>query len=208
MQPSLAILIDADNITASSAPAVFAHAATLGRPIIRRIFGRPTVIAGWIDAARTELYEFRPQPSVATAKNGTDIALAVDAMDILYSNAPEAYCIVSNDRDFVPLAIRLRGSGRNVHAVCRRADTRYAMAFDSVLELDARHSSPIVDAFRKIAAGRGPELTLGEAGKLLRQHLPGVIPTSGKAPLRRALENTGRFSFSGTGAGIRVRLIA
>lgn len=207
MQQRLAVLIDAENIAASCAPATLAQVARVGTPIIKRLYGRPSVIPAWAEATQEQLYECRPQPPVATAKNGTDIALAIDAMDILHAGIVQAFCIVSNDRDFVPLAIRLRASGKPAHAVCLRADHRYAKAFDSVFEMEAHH--PIVEAFRKIVVVGGQEMSLSEAGKLLRQVAPpGVIPPPGTGGLRTALEATGQFVFSGTGSAVRVKLRA
>ena len=202
----LAILIDADNIGASSADAVFAHAATLGTPSIKRAYGKPSAIGSWGEAAASALCELRPVGHESAAKNGTDIALAVDAMDILHERIVDGFVIVSNDRDFIPLASRLRASGKTVHAVCRRGDRRVFQAFDTVFELEPLQvEHPLVAAFRKVAGDRG-NLSLAEAGKLLRQHAPKLIPTSGKSPLRRSLEQTGRFDFDGSGSAIRVRL--
>lgn len=205
----LAVLIDADNIAASFAPTIFARTSELGSVMVKRAYGKPAAMTDWEEAARAELYEMRLQVNVGPARNGTDIALAIDAMDILFGGTVDGFCIVSNDRDFVPLAIRLRAAGKQVHAICRSGDERYGKAFDSVIELAPPTTAhPIVDAFRQITSGLTPELSLSEAGKLLREHLPGVIPTTGKAPLRKALEQTGKFSFSGTGGAVRVRLIA
>lgn len=206
--PRIAVLIDADNISAKHAHQIFSQAATLGTPVIRRIFGRPSAMVDWQEAARAAVCETRGLLPGRSAKNGTDIALAVDAMDILHAGGLQAFCIVSNDRDFMPLANRLRAAGRPVHAICKQGDPWMAKAFDSVFELEpARKESPIVDAFCQLTADRGHEMSLGEAGKLLRKHLPGVIPTSGKAPLRKALESTGRFALSGNGSAIRVKLV-
>lgn len=200
----IAVLIDADNISASHAPKVFPHAAKLGTAVIRRLYGRPSSITAWEAVARDEFCEMRPLANLGPAKNGTDIALAVDAMDIFHEGVVGAFCIVSNDRDFVPLARRLRAAGKGVHAICLRSDERYLKVFDSVLDLEAS----IVGAFRAIIKGRGPELSLSEAGKLLREHSPGLIPTSGKASLRKALEASGAFELIGSGPGTRVRLLA
>lgn len=201
----VAVLIDADNIPASHASRVFATASSLGTVSVRRAYGKASAARDWLEAASDALCEMRIQASVGQSKNGTDIALAVDAMDILYNHAPDAFCIVSNDRDFVPLANRLRTAGKLVHSICRLADERYRKAFDSVVELEPPH--PIVTAFREITKGGPKELSMTEAGKLLRRHAPGLIPTAGKAPLRKTLEATGRFEFPGSGPSLRVRLV-
>jgi hypothetical protein len=207
----VAVLIDADNIPASHAPKVFSTAASLGTLTVRRAYGKAGAARDWADAASDTLCEIRVQPNVGPAKNGADIALAIDAMDILHSRAVDGFCIVSNDRDFLPLASRLRAAGKIVHAICRVADDRYKKAFDLVIELEPIESidlvDPVVDAFRQITATGQGELSLATAGALLRKHLPGVIPVGGKA-LRRTLESSGQFVISGTGAGMRVRLVA
>lgn len=203
----VAVLIDADNIAASHAPQVFASAASLGVVTVRRAYGKGSAARDWADAANDALCEIRVQAHVGPAKNGTDIALAVDAMDILHTQAVDIFCIVSNDRDFVPLANRLRAAGKLVHSICKLADERHKKAFDSVVELEPP-PHPIVTAFREITAGRSPEISLGEAGKLLRERLPNAIPTAGKAPLKKALEATGMFEFSGSGPSLRVKLVA
>jgi hypothetical protein len=200
----LAVFIDADNMAAALAPRIFEHLSKLGRPAILRAFGGPSAMADWETAGRVALCEMRLQNNVAAGKNGTDIAMALDAMDVLHSNGADTFCIVSNDRDFVPLAVRLRASVKRVHAICKHADDRYRKAFDEVIELD-QADHPYVAAFRQIADGR-PDLSLSEVGVVLRQLFRDEIPTGGKAPLRRSLEATGKFDLFGTGPAIRVRL--
>ena len=204
----IAVLIDAENIAVQHAAAIAARVAALGDPHIVRLFGDFTEqrLAGWLDVARANGYQPVLQLSGGKARNSTDIALVIDAMDILHSTVTDAFCLVSDDRDFLPLATRLRAAGKRVHVICKSSDARLGSVCSSVHELAPRlPEPPIVAAFRKIAAGRA-EMGLSEAGKLLREHLPGVIPTSGKSPLRKSLEATGRFAFDGTGSAIRVRL--
>jgi len=204
VQPQLAVLIDGDNIAANAAGMIFAHVTELGRPIIKRIYGKAGALNPWTEPAHEHLYELRPLASVTPSKNGTDIALTIEAMDLLYAGAIQAFCLVSNDRDFVPLAIRLRAAGKSVHAICRQSDQQFSKAFDSVLELERR--DPIVEAFRKIAGEN--ELGLSEAGKLLRDSsASALIPAAGKGRLRKVLEATGHFAFSGAGPATRVKLV-
>ncbi|MEQ1769086.1 MAG: NYN domain-containing protein [Devosia sp.] len=213
-------MIDADNISADLAPAVFQRIAVLGTPVVRRLYGNPISVAGWDSAARDEVYEHRPQVSVTSAKNGADIALAVGAMDILHAGWVDAFCIVSNDRDFVPLAVRLRASRVLVHSICTKADDRLLKVFDTLFEATPKAISPpvkpskpvklinpVVAAFLKIASADKREFSLTEAGKLLREVAPPhIIPPPGKGKLRKTLEKTEQFVFTGTGTSTRVRL--
>ena len=41
-------------------------------------------------------------------KNATDMAMVIDAMDILYSGKVDGFCLVTSDSDFTKLAMRLR----------------------------------------------------------------------------------------------------
>ena len=141
--------------------------------------------------------------AAANGKNGADIALAVDAMDLVHGRWVDAFCIVSNDRDFVPLGLRLRAARVGVHVICRQTDPRHALAFDSALALES--PSRLLAAFRQVVGNR-PDLSLAEAGTLLRAHGPDLFPAKGKAPLRKALEADGGFVLSGSGSKMRVRL--
>lgn len=207
----IAVLIDAENIAVRHAEAIAKRVNALGDPHIVRLFGDFTEVrmSGWLDVARVNGYQPVLQFSGGKALNSADIALAINAMDILHSGATDAFCLVSDDRDFMPLATRLRAAGKRVYAICRRPG-RLGNVCSEVFALDPdeppHQELPIVHAFRQITAGRDGEITLGEAGTLLRQHLPGVIPKSGKAPLRKALEAAGRFELVGSGPAMRVRL--
>lgn len=206
MQPRLAVLIDADNISPTFAPAIFSRVAELGVAAVRRLYGRPSAIMSWEKAATDEVYELRPQLGITSAKNGTDIALAIGAMDILHEGLADAFCIVSNDRDFVPLAIRLRAVNRQVHAICTKSDERLLRAFDTVFDLTP--TSSILAAFHRIVADtKKHEFGLAEAGTLLRRYdRSGVLPPPGKGKLRKVLEDTGHFEFPGDGPVTRLRL--
>ena len=54
------------------------------------------------------------QYGYTTGKNATDSAMIIDAMDLLYSEKVNGFCLVSSDSDFTRLATRLREAGMNV----------------------------------------------------------------------------------------------
>jgi uncharacterized protein (TIGR00288 family) len=56
----------------------------------------------------------RPMVNLSAGKNCTDIALAVDAMDLVISERPHEVVLVSSDSDFAPLVLRLREKGCRV----------------------------------------------------------------------------------------------
>ena len=64
------------------------------------------------------LHEHAIQPEqhfdLVKGKNATDMALLIDAMDILYTKDVDIFCLVSSDCDFTPLVLRLRADGKQV----------------------------------------------------------------------------------------------
>lgn len=115
-QLKLAVLIDADNTQASIVEGLLAEIAKYGVASVKRIYGdwTSTNLRSWKD----KLLEFAVQPvqqfSYTTGKNSTDSAMIIDAMDLLYTENLDGFCIVSSDSDFTRLAARLREDGKLV----------------------------------------------------------------------------------------------
>ena len=68
----------------------------------------------WQEVAQHYGLEQRHHGQTTPGKNATDIALVIDAMDILYSSAIEHFCLVASDSDYTPLVLRLRSAGCQV----------------------------------------------------------------------------------------------
>ena len=109
----LAVLIDAENASARHARAVFEAARRLGEATVRRIYGDFSNgrLASWNAAIRTWSIVPCHQPSHVRGKNAADIALAVDAMDLMYRERLDGVALMSSDSDFTRLAQRLREGG-------------------------------------------------------------------------------------------------
>lgn len=113
----LAVLIDADNISHQIADALFEEVAKIGEAAVRRIYGdfsKPQ-LAGW--AKTLPNHAIIPSQNFAntTGKNATDIALVIDAMDLVHSGRFDGFCLVSSDSDFTRLASRIREQGLHVY---------------------------------------------------------------------------------------------
>ena len=104
-----AVLIDADNISSRYAAAIFEELETYGVSTYRRIYGNWSRGNGWSEELLLE-HSIMPvqQFSYTTGKNATDMAMVIDAMDILYKNKVQGFCLVTSDSDFTRLAMRLR----------------------------------------------------------------------------------------------------
>lgn len=112
----IAVLIDADNVSDRYIKYIIDEISNHGTPTYKRIYGDWTKpqLASWKNVLLN--YSITPiqQYSYTTGKNATDSALIIDAMDILYSNNVDGFCIVSSDSDFTRLAARLREAGMYV----------------------------------------------------------------------------------------------
>lgn len=105
----MAVLIDADNISAGYAAAIFDELDQYGYATCRRIYGNWSQNNSW---KRDILLEYSIMPvqqfDYTTGKNSTDMAMVIDAMDLLYKDAVDGFCLVTSDCDFTRLAMRLR----------------------------------------------------------------------------------------------------
>lgn len=112
----IAVFIDAENIPANYARALFAEIAKRGEISFCRAYGdfNAERMKAWV----AKLKEFKisafQQDSVTDYKNAADIALVIGAMDIIHSGNYERFYIVSNDGDFTPLAKRIKTAGYDV----------------------------------------------------------------------------------------------
>jgi uncharacterized LabA/DUF88 family protein len=118
----LAVLIDADNASASHAAAILEELARYGIPTVKRAYGDWTTqnLVRWKDELHRHAIQPVQQFAYTTGKNSTDSALIIDAMDLLYSGNLDAFAIVSSDSDFTRLATRIRESGKTVYGLGRR----------------------------------------------------------------------------------------
>jgi uncharacterized protein (TIGR00288 family) len=118
----LALLIDADNAQADLLPEMIDAVSKFGTITIRRIYGdwsEPNLVV-W--KALMQRYALHPEQqfSYVKGKNATDIALIIDAMDLLHTANVEGFCIVSSDSDYTPLVMRIREKGKFVLGVGRK----------------------------------------------------------------------------------------
>ena len=114
--PRIALLIDADNAPASKIDLVFSRLEFLGTIRVRRAYGnwKKDHLQGWAKILHKHAIVPIQQFDYVTGKNATDIALAIDAMDLLQTMRPEIFGIVAGDSDYTPLVVRLIASGAQV----------------------------------------------------------------------------------------------
>ena len=112
----LAVLIDADNAPADIIDALLEEIAKYGIASVKRIYGDwSSGLKKWKTALLPHAITPVQQFAYTKGKNATDMALVIDAMDLLYSNTFDGFCIVSSDSDFTRLASRIRENGLTVY---------------------------------------------------------------------------------------------
>ncbi len=126
----LAVLIDADNASAAIVDDLLAEIAKLGTASVKRIYGDFTSgrLAAWNARILEHSIQQVQQPSFTTGKNASDIALVIDAMDLLHSKRFTGFCLVSSDSDFTRLAMRLREEGVTVYGFGEKKTPRAFVA--------------------------------------------------------------------------------
>ncbi len=119
MDLKLAVLIDGDNIPSAYVKEMMEEIAKYGNPTIKRIYGDWTKprLAKWKNILLENAITPIQQYGYTTGKNATDSAMIIDAMDILYSEKVNGFCLVSSDSDFTRLATRLREAGMQVFGI-------------------------------------------------------------------------------------------
>ena len=227
----LAVLIDAENASARIAEALFTEIATLGEASARRIYGdfASPQMRGWTDVLAR--FAIQPQQNFQNTKgkNAGDIALVIDAMDLLHSGRFDGFCLVSSDSDFTRLASRIREEGVDVYGFgeqktpesFRQACTRFIYTENLRSAADPAPAAGAASAKRKPSdAARLIEtvmadmdedadgwVAVGGIGSRLRNAYPDFDQRSyGHTKLSDLIRASGRFEVQSTGGQLRVRL--
>ena len=118
----LAVLIDADNASASVVKELLEEVAKYGVATVKRAYGDWTTqnLVGWKEHLHRHAIQPMQQFAYTKGKNSTDSAFIIDAMDLLYAGSLDGFCIVSSDSDFTRLATRLREAGKLVYGLGER----------------------------------------------------------------------------------------
>jgi uncharacterized LabA/DUF88 family protein len=121
-RPLLAVLIDADNTSPQYAKAIFDEIASFGEASVRRCYGdfASNQMRGWSKVTAEFGLVPHHSPANTVGKNASDIALVIDAMDILHTGRFDGFVLISSDSDFTRLASRIREQGLDVYGIGQR----------------------------------------------------------------------------------------
>ncbi len=145
---NLAVLIDGDNIPSAYIKEMMEEIAKYGNPTIKRIYGDWTKpnLSKWKNLLLENAITPIQQYGYTTGKNATDSAMIIDAMDILYSEKVNGFCLVSSDSDFTRLATRLREAGMQVFGIGeKKTPNPFIVACDKFIYIEILKNQNIDD---------------------------------------------------------------
>jgi uncharacterized protein (TIGR00288 family) len=113
----IALLIDADNSPAAKIDVILTELSTFGVTNVRRAYGnwKKNELKGWEEKLHEHAIRPMQQFDYSKGKNASDMAMVIDALELLYTDRPDAFGIVSSDADFTPLVMHLRAKGAAVY---------------------------------------------------------------------------------------------
>jgi uncharacterized protein (TIGR00288 family) len=116
-EPHIALLIDADNSPAAKIDVILTELSTFGVTNVRRAYGnwKKSELKGWEEKLHEHAIRPMQQFDYSRGKNASDMAMVIDALELLYTDQPDAFGIVSSDADFTPLVMHLRAKGAAVY---------------------------------------------------------------------------------------------
>ena len=135
----IAVLIDGDNIPSKYISEMMEEITKYGTPTIKRIYGDWTKphLSKWKNVLLENAITPIQQYGYTTGKNATDSAMIIDAMDILYSEKVNGFCLMSSDSDFTKLATRLREAGMVVYGMGeKKTPNPFIVACDKFIYLE------------------------------------------------------------------------
>jgi uncharacterized LabA/DUF88 family protein len=230
--PRFAVLIDADNTSPRIVEGLFEEIAKFGEASVRRIYGdfSSPRLKSWTEILQKHAIDPYQQFAYTTGKNASDIALVIDAMDLLHSGRLDGFCLVSSDSDFTRLASRLREQGADVYGfgaqktpesfkqACRRfiytenlvpaaQATGVNPAQSRSLESPSAAVSLLTKAISQIDSEDG-WVSLGQVGKQLSNLASDFdVRTYGFGKLSELVRSTGAFDIeTPEGRNMRIRV--
>ncbi len=164
-----AVLIDADNISVKYIKSILDEISGLGTITYKRIYGdwtSPTLVS-WKPVLLEHSILPIQQYGYTVGKNATDSAMIIDAMDILYSENVEGFCLVSSDSDFTRLAARLRESGKYVMGMGeRKTPSAFISACNNFKYLEILEQPAVPEAVRGKTAKTAVPVTPAEESQM------------------------------------------
>jgi len=226
----IALLIDADNSPANKIDLILTELATLGVANVRRAYGnwKKDALKGWEKLLHEHAIRPMQQFDYSKGKNASDMAMVIDALELLYTDKPDAFGIVSSDADFTPLVMHLRAKGAEVYGFGNQQTPKpFVNACSQFLYLDKvdtsgqqgsqqqrmspaqlKQDAKLVSLLRHAVQAAGGEEGCAMAGNVsqqIRNQAPFDPRNYGYASFSRLLEATQLFELKREGSVAWVR---
>lgn len=198
---NIAMLVDADNSPAGMVDEVLAELAKLGVINIRRAYGnwKSPHLSGWEQVLHENAIQPVQQFAYSKGKNASDMAMTIDAMDLIHTMPVNGVCLVSSDADFTPLAMRIKAAGLKVFGFGeKKTPLPFVSACSTFVYLEnlvqsdigagpASEKTAAESAARPAMARKSPKELKGDSGlvKLLRDSVAASADEDGWAFLGR-----------------------
>lgn len=222
----LAVLIDAENVPAKHCDELLIEISKFGVAKLKRAYGNFTSknLGSWKAAAEKHSIKIEHQFSTVAGKNSSDIALVIDAMDLLHSKRFDGFFLVSGDSDFAALARRIREEGLVVFGFGKeKAPRSVVAAFDDFVCIehspsvkktasatksgnvptrppsDSKDQNDLMDIVSK-AGGDAGWARLSQVAKVIRDRLPHLlVGIQGRKKVFNLLKASGLFELKDEG---------
>jgi len=168
----IALLIDADNSPAAKIDVILTELSTFGVTNVRRAYGnwKKSELKGWEEKLHEHAIRPMQQFDYSKGKNASDMAMVIDALELLYTDRPDAFGIVSSDADFTPLVMHLRAKGAAVYGFgAQKTPEPFVNACSRFLYLDKLGAEVAADSGDSAPAAplRVPTAQLKQDAKLV-----------------------------------------
>jgi len=175
----IALLIDADNASATTLDYALGEIAGLGVANVRRAYGdwaNPN-LRSWREALLSNAIQPVQQVAYTIKGNASDMAMVIDAMDLMHSGRFDAFALMSSDSDFTPLVMRLRAANMRVYGFGKtQTPNAFKVACSVFFHVDAPEDAPPVVKARSAQVLR-PDPESAGATDVARQ-----APSAASAP--------------------------
>ena len=190
-QRRLAVLIDADNAPPTAIEGLLAEVAKYGVASVKRIYGdfTSTRMTQWKQALLKHSISPVQQFAYTSGKNATDSSLIIDAMDLLYTNRFDGFCLVSSDSDFTKLAQRLREEGLTVYGFGeRKTPDAFVQACDKFIYTEVlRAQTPVAVPTKPAKSAPVPARPKAKKSSPVAAAEPAAVPIAEPAGKSEAL---------------------
>lgn len=191
----IALLIDADNASVSTLDHVLGEIADLGMANVRRAYGDwgSQSLKGWREALLANAIQPVQQIAYTAKGNASDMAMVIEAMDLLHDGDFDAFALMSSDSDFTPLVMRLRAANMLVYGFGKsQTPNAFKRACSVFFYVDVQ-DEPAVTAESKIVAPTGNDAVAVASASLQPANSQVVAPVVSRpvakpaqAPVRRS----------------------